>query len=214
MTSPQFLIVKIQSIIGGHSDSSEMQMRSVAMEYYKLCQQAEAQLEHCVALIKAGRDYPALQVAESSNLLDSLNVLMFPELDQWRDFCSAEKLPSPPPFDYSQIELVNSIYTKGVSQNHPLYRDYRRAMRLRKYEDALSIIKTISKINAYDAEARRECDRLRNRVITKKLTLLELALKEQDDTQINQIHQEKMIKMLISKKEFLIIHYKILIISM
>lgn len=190
MTSPQFLIVRIQSIIGGHAEVSEMQMRSVAMEYYKLCQQAEAQLEHCVALIKAGRDYPALQVAESSNLLDLLNILMFPELEQWRNFCTAEKLPSPPPFDYSQIELVNSIYTKGVSQNHPLYRDYRRAMRLRKYEDALAIIKTISKINAYDAEARRECDKLRNRVITKKLALLELALKDKDDSLIGKIIEE------------------------
>lgn len=190
MTSPQFLIVKIQSIIGGHSDSSEMQIRSIAMEYYKLCQQAEAQLEHCVALIKAGRDYPALQVAESSNLLDSLNVLMFPEIAEWRNFCTTEKLPTPPPFDDSQIELVNSIYTKGVSQNHPLYRDYRRAMRTRKYEDALAIIKTISKINAYDAEARRECDRLRNRVMTKKLALLEIALRDKDDTQVNKIFQE------------------------
>lgn len=190
MTSPQFLIVRIQSIIGGHTDVPEMQMRSVAMEYYKLCQQAEAQLEHCVALIKAGRDYPALQVAESSNLLDLLNILMFPELEQWRNFCIAERLPSPPPFDYSQIELVSSIYSKGVSQNHPLYRDYRRAMRLRKYEDALAIIKTISKINAYDAEARRECDKLRNRVITKKLALLELALKDKDDSLIRKILEE------------------------
>ena len=190
MTSPQFLIVKIQAIIGGHSDSSEMQTRSIAMEYYKRCQQAESQLEHCIALIKAGRDYPALQVAESSNLLESLNVLMFPELEQWRNFCSAEKLPSPPPFDDSQIELLNSIYTKGVSQNHPLYRDYRRAMRLRKYEDALAIIKTISKINAYDAEARRECDRLRNRVTKKKLALLELALRDKNDDSVNEIFQE------------------------
>ncbi len=190
MTSPQFLIVKIQAILGGRAEDSEMQRRSVAIEYYKLCRQSESQLEHCVALIKAGRDYPALQVAESSNLLDSLNVLMFPELNQWRDFCDAEKLPSPPPFDDSQIELVSSIYARGVSQNHPLYRDYRRAMRLRKYEDALPIIKTISKINAYDAEVRKEYNRLRVKVATKKLGSLERAVFKKDDVEISKIYKE------------------------
>ncbi len=187
MTSPQFLIVKIQAILAGRSDASDMQKRSLAMEYYKRCQEAEAQLEHCVALIKAGREYPALQVAESSNLLDALNSLMFPELEEWKAFCLAENLPEPPPFDDSQIELVNSIYTKGVSQNHPLYRDYRRAMRLRKYEEALPIIKTISKINAYDAEARKECDRLRRRVTTKKLAELERAVFQKNDKEISKI---------------------------
>ncbi len=190
MTSPQFLIVKIQAILGGRAEDSEMQRRSVAMEYYKLCRQAETQLEHCVALIKAGREYTALQVAESSNLMDSLNALMFPELNQWRDFCDAEKLPSPPPFDDYQIELINSIYSRGVSQNHPLYRDYRRAMRLRKYEDALPIIKTISKINAYDADVRSEYNRLRAKVTAKKLTALERALFEKNDEEISKIYKK------------------------
>ena len=85
--TPQLLTVKIQAILGGRSNASDMQKRSVATEYYKLCAQTESQLEHCVALIKAGRDYTALQVAESSDLLDTLNALLFPEIEQWRAFC-------------------------------------------------------------------------------------------------------------------------------
>jgi len=190
MTSSQFLIVKMQAILGGRAGDSEMRKRSIAMEYYKRCGKAEAQLEHCVALIKAGREYPALQVAESSNLMDSLNELMFAELPQWREYCAAENLPVPPPFDDSQIELVNSIYTKGVSQNHPLYRDYRRAMRLRKYSEALAVIKTISKINSYDAEARRECDRLRKRVAAERLSKIEAAMRAGDGARVEEICAE------------------------
>lgn len=178
--TPQLLTVKIQAVLGGRSEASEMQKRAVALEYYKLCADAETQLEHCVALLRAGREYPALQVAESSDLLDRLNALLFPELGQWRDFCAAHNLPVPPPFDDEQISLVNSLYSKGVSQNHPLYRDYRRAMRLRRYPEALAVIKTISKINAYDAEARREYDRLRKRVADGRLALLERALRRED----------------------------------
>lgn len=185
--TPQLLTVKIQAVLGGRSEASEMQKRAVALEYYKLCADAETQLEHCVALIRAGREYPALQVAESSDLLDRLNALVFPELGQWRDFCAAHNLPVPPPFDDEQISLVNSLYSKGVSQNHPLYRDYRRAMRLRRYPEALAVIKTISKINAYDAEARREYDRLRKRVADGRLALLERALRREDAEAVSKL---------------------------
>ena len=185
--TPQLLTVKIQAILGGRSNASDMQKRSVATEYYKLCAQTESQLEHCVALIKAGRDYTALQVAESSNLLDTLNALLFPEIDQWRAFCDGANLPVPPPFDDAQIELANSLYSRGISQNHPLYRDFRRAMRMRRYEDALAVIKTISKINAYDAEARRECEKLSRRVAAAKLAQLERAVAADDFAETSKI---------------------------
>ncbi len=185
--TPQLLTVKIQAILGGRSNASDMQKRSVATEYYKLCAQTESQLEHCVALIKAGRDYTALQVAESSDLLDTLNALLFPEIEQWRAFCDGANLPVPPPFDDAQIELVNSLYSRGISQNHPLYRDFRRAMRMRRYEDALAVIKTISKINAYDAEARRECEKLSRRVASAKLAQLERAVAADDFAEASKI---------------------------
>ena len=185
--TPQLLTVKIQAILGGRSNASDMQKRSVATEYYKLCAQTESQLEHCVALIKAGRDYTALQVAESSDLLDTLNALLFPEIEQWRAFCDGANLPVPPPFDDAQIELVNSLYSRGISQNHPLYRDFRRAMRMRRYEDALAVIKTISKINVYDAEARRECEKLSRRVASAKLAQLERAVAADDFAEASKI---------------------------
>lgn len=156
---------------------SAMEKRSLAMEYCRLCSEAESVLEHCIALIKAGREYPALQVAETSSLLESLNALIFQESDRWREYCAVEGLPYPSTFDNGQIALLNSLYTKGVTQTHPLYRDYRRAMRMRKYEDALSIIKTISKINSYDAEARNEYNRLLKLVVRTKLEALSEAMK-------------------------------------
>ena len=67
--TPQLLIVKIQALLGGRLEVSPVQKRALAMEYYKMCSDAESQLEHCIALIKAGREYPALQFAESSSCL-------------------------------------------------------------------------------------------------------------------------------------------------
>lgn len=172
----QLLIIKIQSLLGGTSNSSEAQKRSLASEYSRRCAEATDLLERAVAQIKAGREYPALQIAESRGLLEMLGELLFPNVEKWRDFCVSEDLPVPPPFDDSQIELLQSLYSKGITQAHPLYRDYRRAMRKRDYEGALAVIRTISKINTYDAEPAREVAKLRRRVAKKRLTELDRLL--------------------------------------
>ena len=182
--TPQLLIVKIQSILGGSSTAGEQQKRAIAAEYCRMCAAANEQLERVVALIRAGREYPALQVAESCGLLESLNALVFPELPQWRDICASENYPVPPPFDEERIGLVQSLYSKGITQTHPLYRDFRRAMRLRDYPKALSVIRTIVKINSYDAEAARECEKLRKKVAQSLIAPLDAALNANDDDKI------------------------------
>ena len=62
--TPQLLIVRIQALLGGRTEMSPMQKRSLAMEYYRQCSEAEAQVEHCISLLKAGREYAALQAAK------------------------------------------------------------------------------------------------------------------------------------------------------
>ena len=177
----QHLIVKIQALLSGRVEMSPMQKRALALEYCRLCSDAEASLEHCIALIRAGREYPALQVAESANLLETINSLCFSESGQWRDYCLSENLPYPASFDDDQIRILNSLYSRGVTQTHPLYRDYRRAMRMRKYEDALSVIKTIGKINSHDAEVKGEINRLTRLVVKKKLAKLLEAMEAGND---------------------------------
>ena len=165
----QFLILRIQSILEGKADLDASQMRAIASEYRRLCEDAERRLIHCASLIRAGRDHAALQIAETEpQLLESINELLFPELADWSAFCKSNALPNPPAFNDSQIALVKSLYTHEISENHPLYRDYRRAMRMHKYEQALLIIRTISKVNMHDAAARQECERLRKRLVIDK----------------------------------------------
>ena len=118
--TPQLIILKIQSLLGGHSGLSTMDKRALAMEYFRLCSQTQSALEHCVALIKSGRDYAALQFAESGKLLDSINVLTFAELPAWRDFCSindfinasTERMPVGKSFEPLTVTKCLSEYTR------------------------------------------------------------------------------------------------------
>ena len=103
----QFLILRIQSILDGKANASDAQLRAIASEYMRICQNAERKLLHCASLIRAGRDYAAFQVAETQPmLLETLNELIFSRLEDWRNFCSIHSLPCPSPFDENQISLV------------------------------------------------------------------------------------------------------------
>ena len=118
----QFLILRIQSIIDGNADMNPSQLRAIANEYKRVCEDAERKLVHCASLIKAGRDYAALQVAETEPLLlDTINELLFEKIEDWRTFCEVNSLPCPPAFNEYQIDLLKSLYTREISQTHPLY---------------------------------------------------------------------------------------------
>ncbi len=170
--TPELVIVKIQSLLSSDNTENLAQQRAIAMEYCNQCTQVHELLEHCGAMIKAGREYSALEFAESSTLLERINTLSFKEGKIWLDYCAEKKLPSPMPFDETLVEMVSALYQKSISQTHPLYRDYRRAMRLRDFDKALSVITTISKINSTDELAKEECQRLRKSVVERKLKRL------------------------------------------
>lgn len=182
--TPQLLIVKIRSVLAGTSGASERERRALAEEYFSVCTECAGGLERVAALVRSGREYPALQVAESCGLLDSINALLFAELPAWRDFCAAADMPCPPPFDPELLSLAQSLYERGITQTHPLYRDFRRAMRFRNFPEALSVIRTISKINSNDAEAARECEKLRVRVAKDRVGELSAALGSGDESEI------------------------------
>ena len=177
----QFLVVKIQSILSGSGGDSDE--RSIALEYRKRCADTLSRLEHCVSLIRAGRDYAALQVAETEpKLLESINELSFKNKGQWREYCESKSLPVAPDFDDEQVSIVHSLYSRGITQAHPLYRDYRRAMRLRDLDKALSVINSIKRVNSFDAEVKREYTRLLDRAIKIWLADAIKALGENDES--------------------------------
>ncbi len=178
----QFLILRIQSIIDGNADMNPSQLRAIANEYKRVCEDAERKLVHCASLIKAGRDYAALQVAETEPLLlDTINELLFEKIEDWRTFCEVNSLPCPPAFNEYQIDLLKSLYTREISQTHPLYRDYRRAMRMHNYPEALSVIRTIAKVNKLDAQAKKECEKLERKVAGDKFAEAKQALANKDE---------------------------------
>lgn len=139
----------------------DLEARVLAAELAELAGRARERLEQCAALIRIGNEQAALAAAEADPpLLDLCAWLSFAEADDWRRLCRDHNLPAAPPPDDAQVLAVELLYGKPIDESHPLYRDYRQAIRERDEARALAVLRTIVSANPGDANARGELARL------------------------------------------------------
>jgi hypothetical protein len=161
--------------------ASEFEQRALAAEYAEWCAKTARRLEQVVPLIRGGQDYAALQIAEAPPpVLDLVRQLAFAEAEQWRAYCIRRGLPAGEPFDERQVELVNHLYGRKIGETHPLYRDYRQAIRTRQEDKALRVLQSIRRVNPDDANAHAEFARLSRKVIERKRGELAAAFAHRD----------------------------------
>ena len=152
-------------------------VESLAADYAQLCQAACQRLDSCAVMLGKGSDYQALQLAEAEpGLLDLLATLSFAEVPGWVAFCEGRQLPLPPKFDPKAVQSLDQLYAKGITANHPLYKDYRGAVTSRDDGQAIQIIRSIVRLNPEDTNAKAELARLENKLFQLKLQELRPAL--------------------------------------
>jgi hypothetical protein len=148
----------------------DLEARSLAGEYAALCARARERLEQCAGLIRGGQEHAAFQVAESEpDLLGLCSQLSFAESERWHALCRERGLPTGFAMDDQQVVAVEGLYGKEIGENHPLYRDYREAMRTRQEDRALTILRSIVRINPNDPNARSELERLSTKFLRESL---------------------------------------------
>lgn len=177
------LILRINAVLDGYAEGFEA--RSLASDYAAISETVRERLRQCVALIKAGNDNAALQVAEAAPpVLDIASKLAFDRSDKWREYCRANRLPTPHRLDDILIDAVNGLYSKEIGESHPLYRDYRAAVRERDENKALSVLRSIVRVNTNDKNAREEYERLSSKLRRIGLASLREALDHHRDNDI------------------------------
>ncbi len=167
--------------------SPDLEARTLASEYTALCQRARERLEQCNTLIRNGNDYAAFQIAEiEPDLLTLCSQLSFADSERWHTLCRERGLPSGFILDEQHILAVEGLYGKSIGENHPLYREYREAMRTRDEDRALNVLRSIVRINPEDPTARSELIRLSAKFIRESLNNLGKLLDEnKEDEAIN-----------------------------
>jgi hypothetical protein len=169
----------------------DLEARTLASEYSGLCQRARERLEQCNTLIRNGNDYAAFQIAEiEPDLLTLCSQLSFADSERWHTLCRERGLPSGFILDEQHILAVEGLYGKSIGENHPLYREYRDAMRTRDEDRALNILRSIVRINPDDPTARSELIRLSAKFIRESLhNLVKLLDEIKEDEAINLMGQ-------------------------
>ena len=142
----------------------DLEARALATEMAELGKRASERLAQCATLARLGNDQAALQSAEAEpSLLDLCAWLSFEESLAWRQLCMDHGLPTAPPLDDAQLLSVEQLYGKPIDENHPLYRDYRQAIRERDDSRALYVLRSITTVNPSDTNAQTELNRLRSK---------------------------------------------------
>jgi len=199
------MILTIQHLKAALADSrpSPAAQRAAA-DYARSCREAEARLEQVASMLSKGSDYQALQIAEQEPaLLDLVAALSFGSEKAWQEFCEKHELPVAPLLDAKTVQAVEGLYSKGLTANHPLYKDLRSAVLSRDDVKALRIVRTILKLNPGDANARAELLRLENKRFQETLEALKTALKSDDEelisslteTLVEGVAQEKLLRL-------------------
>lgn len=163
-------------------------VQRAATDYARWCRDAEQRLEQVASMLSKGSDYQALQVSEQEPaLLDLVALLSFGSEKALQEFCEANHLPVPPLLDAKTVQALEALYARGLTANHPLYKDLRAAALARDDTKALRIVRTILKLNPTDANARAEQLRLENKHFQETLDALRNALKSDDEGLISRL---------------------------
>jgi hypothetical protein len=162
-----------------------------AREYAQYCNQADQRLEQVALMLQKGSDYQALQAAEQEPaLLDLVAILSFGDEKAWRELCEANELPIAPELNAQTVQSLEKIYAKGITANHPLYKDFRAAVLARDDAKSLQIINVILKLNPKDANAKSELQRLLNKTYQETLDKLRAQLKTDDEQTISRLTEK------------------------
>lgn len=150
---PEKLIAKIQEFLDS-SSGDPRQARVLSVRIGALFVESFDALQKCLKLARAGSVNAAVETAQEAGLTEAVAALNSPVAKQWAIYCKKNALISVPPFDAEDLRGLSAIYSGKVEADHPLYRRYRRNMRMRDFVSALSTIRCIAKINTSEKVSR------------------------------------------------------------
>jgi hypothetical protein len=170
---------------------SDFTLGRIAEDYAAMCTETVFRLDQCQTLLDSHDEFNAWNVINTPpDLLGLLEILDMPQAqaDEWRKICVAHSLTIPPGFNPSAIEKVKALfsnaYIKGMTEHHPLYAEYRKAIRLRNEEAAFRALQVIVRVNPTDKHAAADYARHEQAQQRAIITKLENALAKKDTREI------------------------------
>jgi hypothetical protein len=174
------LIDAIRGLLDGRPSSEAPEV--LALGYAKRCREVNERLSKIGMMLEGGGEIQALQLAEQPpRVVDAALALSFGGESAWHEYCLNHGHEVAPLVDARTLEALLSIQGKGLSPNHPLYKDYRTAVSSRDDIRAHDLIRVIARMNPGDENAAKELKRLQRKSYQAALVELRSNLSSGDD---------------------------------
>ena len=129
----------------------------------------DQRLDQCVTLIRSGKKFAALELAEESpNALDLMERLSFAGDAKWKELCEEKSIYLGPNFTDDHVDMLEGLYGEKISEDHPVFREYRTAMRSRDEQRTFKILKTILRMNPDHEAAQRHFGQLSVKILEQR----------------------------------------------
>lgn len=182
LTETDRLIRSLREVLKDSTSGAAVNAPTLAQQYAESCSAVNRRLEQCAAMLDQGDEQQAIQLAETEPpALDLLTLLSFDKAPDWQTYCQTQRLPVATGFDPRIVQRLNTVYSKGITVNHPLYRDYRAHILRNRTDDAMTTLRSIVRLNPSDTNARQELERLEEKALGRDLEKLAKAVAAGDE---------------------------------
>src|SRR5687767_10996601 len=111
MLDPQRIVEEIQAALESPATLDWDLLRDASGEYAAACDEVNERLAQCGKLLRQGLRTEALQRCEQEpNLIESVTVLDFAELTQWRQLLAVNSMVGPPVLRLDIAAELNEAY--------------------------------------------------------------------------------------------------------
>ncbi len=162
------IVEQIKSALVSGAES-ENAVKVCALEYANASMYVCSLVERAVEVSKAGLKSDAIMFAQKNNILEKAQTLAFTEAPLWASYCKQNALIVPPVPLAESLEIIKRLFERNIEQTNFLFRDYRRAMRLKDFDLGLSCIEAIAKINPEDNRVKDELMRIKRGLTGRKI---------------------------------------------
>ncbi|MFP6899515.1 MAG: hypothetical protein VCA36_01145, partial [Opitutales bacterium] len=97
---------------------------------------------------------------------------------KWKELCEEKNIYLGPSFTEDHVEMLEGLYSEKISEDHPVFREYRTAMRSRDEQRTFKILKTILRMNPDHEAAQRHFGQLSVKILEQRLDHLDLLIRE------------------------------------
>ncbi|MFP6854910.1 MAG: hypothetical protein VB980_03940, partial [Opitutales bacterium] len=171
------LIDRIEKVL--REEATDPVIHSLAKEYARYRTIIDQRLDQCVTLIRSNKKFAALELAEEPpNALDLMERLSFGGDAKWKELCEEKGIYLGPNFTDDHVDMLEGLYGEQISEDHPVFREYRTAMRSRDEQRTFKILKTILRMNPDHEAAQRHFGQLSVKILEQRLDHLDLLIRE------------------------------------